>query len=201
MIKAVIFDVGGVLIRTEDRSQRQNLEKEFNLSNGQSDHLVFNSDMGQKAQKGEISDQELWAWIAEQLQPNEDIHDFQDRFWAGDELDETLIDFIRALQTSYQTAIISNATDALRESLTDKHKIANAFDLIVVSAEEMVMKPDPEIYQITLDKLDRQPEECIFIDDFAHNVDAARELGFSAIHFRPGMDLPRALAAYDVKPR
>lgn len=200
MIKAVIFDVGGVLIKTEDHSHRRKLENELGLSAGQTDQIVFNSKKGQMAQIGEISDQELWKWIADYLQLGEDIFDFQERFWAGDQLDKDLIDYIRSLRPAVQTAIISNATDALRNSLDENHQIIDAFDLIVVSAEEKVMKPDPEIYQITLARLGHQPEECIFIDDFAHNVEAARDLGLNAIHYQPGLDLPKLLATYGLRP-
>lgn len=200
MIKAVIFDVGGVLIRTENHAHRQKIEKTFGLSPGESDQIVFNSEMGQKAQMGEISDQELWTWIADTLQLGEESQTFQKGFWAGDVLDEPLIDTIRALRPKYQTAIISNATDGLRKSLTENHQIADAFDLIVVSAEERVMKPDATIYRLTMDRLGRKAEECIFIDDFPHNVDAARNLGMKTIHFQPGSNLTELLSDQGVFP-
>jgi putative hydrolase of the HAD superfamily len=114
---------------------------------------------------------------------------FKREFWGGDVLDEEMVDLIRQLKSRYQTAIISNATDSLRETLQTTYPIADAFDLIVVSAEEKVMKPDPEIYQRTLDRLGREAAESVFIDDFAENIAAARELGMNVIHFNPFTDL------------
>ena len=201
MIKAIIFDVGGVLIRTEDYQPRREWEKKLGLAEWESEKIVFNSEMGQKAQRGAISDEALWRWIAEQLNLTAaDLAAFRASFWAGDALDVGLVDYIRRLRPAYQTAIISNATDALHESLTNQHKIANAFDLIVGSAREKVMKPAPEIYQRTLQRLGRLPEEAVFIDDFAHNIEAAQQMGWHTIHFRPGTNVPAELAKMGVVP-
>ena len=71
--------------------------------------------------------------------------------------------------------------------------MADAFDLIVSSAGEQVMKPDAAIFERTLERLEVAPYEAVFIDDFAHNVAAARAAGLAAIHFIPGIDLPAEL--------
>jgi 2-haloacid dehalogenase len=57
-------------------------------------------------------------------------------------------------------------------------------DDVIVSAEVHLLKPDPAIYQLTLERIGRRAQECAFIDDHAPNVIAARELGFAAIHFQ-----------------
>jgi HAD superfamily hydrolase (TIGR01509 family) len=82
--------------------------------------------------------------------------------------------------------------------LTTKYPIADAFDLIVVSGEEKVMKPDPAIYTLTLARLGRQPEEAVFVDDFAHNIEAAQQLGLATIHFHPDTNVPAELARLGV---
>jgi len=198
VIKAIIFDVGGVLIRTEDHSYRRRWEEELGLRPGEAEEIVFNSPMGQKAQRGEVSDEELWNWVGKRLELGEQLGTFRDDFWAGDVLDEDLVALIRSLRPSYQTAIISNATDGLRHSLTNKLSIADAFDVIIGSAEEHIMKPDTAIYQRTLDALGRRPQESVFIDDFRKNVVAARDLGMSAIHYRPGVNIGTELGKLDV---
>ena len=199
MIKAVIFDVGGVLIRTADHSSRRQWEKKLGLAEWESEQIVFNSEMGHKAQRGEISDAELWQWVGQRLTLSpKRLADFRAGFWAGDVLDEALIEYIRRLRPAYQTAIISNATDGLHDSLTHQHAIADAFDLIVGSAVEKVMKPDPEIYRRALARLGRPPDEAVFIDDFAHNIAAAQALGMAVIHYQPGTDVPAELARLGV---
>jgi epoxide hydrolase-like predicted phosphatase len=201
MIKAIIFDVGGVLIRTHDHGSRRRWEQKLGLSEWESEQIVFNSEMGRKAQQGAISDEALWNWVGQRLNlSTTDLTVFRTDFWAGDALDTGLVDFIRRLRPAYQTAIISNATDRLHDSLVNQHKIADAFDLIVGSAKEKVMKPAPEIFQRTLQRLGRLPEEAVFIDDFAHNIQAAQELGWHTIHFQPGTNVPAELAKLGVVP-
>ncbi|MEJ2754163.1 MAG: HAD-IA family hydrolase, partial [Chloroflexota bacterium] len=173
MIKAIIFDVGGVLLRTEDHSYRRRWEAELGLEHGEAEEIVFNSEMGQKAQRGEISDEELWQWIGQRLELGQRLEAFRQDFWAGDVLDEDLVALIRSLRPRYQTAVISNATDALRDSLARKLGIADAFDVIIGSADLGIMKPSPVIYERALADLDREAQESLFIDDFQHNVTAA----------------------------
>lgn len=201
MIRAIIFDVGGVLIRTADYSHRRNWEKELGLREWEAEEIVFGSEMSTQAQCGRISEEALWRWVGEKLElAPEQLQAFRRGFWAGDVLDRALIDFIRRLRPRYQTAIISNATDRLRTTLAEEHLIADAFDLIVCSAEEQVMKPEQRIYQLTLDRLGCKPVEAVFIDDSAPNVAAARALGMHAIHFNADVDLPAELAKLGVRP-
>ena len=199
MIKAVIFDVGGVLIRTVDRRGRDALEARLGLAHGESEQIVFNSEPGQKAQRGEITTAQLWAWVGGYLGLDAAaLQAFQRDFWAGDRLDVELVNWIRALRPRYQTAIISNALDNLTHVVTDLYPMADAFDLIVGSAYEQVMKPNRAIYEIALQRLGRQAAEAIFIDDFYHNIEGAKAVGLAGLVYRAGMDVPGALAEWGI---
>ncbi|HUS94889.1 MAG TPA: HAD family phosphatase [Patescibacteria group bacterium] len=194
MIKAVIFDFGGVLVRTPSRQSREKWEKKLGLDEWESEIIVFSSEMGMKAQNGELTDQELWTWVGDYFSlSSRELNEFRTDFWAGDVLDQNLIKYIRSIRPEYQTAIISNATDALRNVLENEYPIADAFDLIVCSAEEKTMKPRPEIFERTLERLDRLPDETIFIDDSEPNILAARTIGMNAIHFKPTINLTAEL--------
>ncbi len=57
------------------------------------------------------------------------------------------------------------------------------FDEIVVSGEVKLTKPDPAIFRLLLQRIGRTVQECLFIDDSLHNIEAARDLGFATIHF------------------
>jgi epoxide hydrolase-like predicted phosphatase len=203
MIKAVIFDVGGVLVRTHNHQYRRDWEKRLGLDEWESEKIVFGmgDDMGTRAQSGAITDKDLWEWVGNHLQlSQEELKQFRSDFWAGDTLDEELVRYIRSLRPHYQTAIISNATDRLRRTLSNDYPITDAFDLIVCSAEEQVMKPAPEIYWLTLDRLGRKPQEAVFIDDSEANVRSAKEVGMSTIHYQAGVDVVSELAALGVTP-
>ena len=64
-----------------------------------------------------------------------------------------------------------------------EYKIFNLLDGFVVSSDYQVVKPDPAIYRILLDKYDLKAEECVFADDRADNVEAAQQVGMQAIVF------------------
>lgn len=188
IIRAVIFDVGGVLVRTRDHAGRQAWEARLGLGAGEAEAIVLNSEMGRRAQRGEITTAALWAWVAERLGLGDDLDAFRRDFWRGDAVDEALVGLIRRLRPRYQLAIISNASDSLLPTLSE-YGLAEKFDLIVGSAAEGVMKPHPEIYRRALARLGRAPQEAVFIDDAPANVAGARAVGMAAIHFTPGIDL------------
>ena len=64
-----------------------------------------------------------------------------------------------------------------------EYKIFNLLDGFVVSSDYQVVKPDPAIYRVLLDKYDLKAEECVFADDRADNVEAAQQVGMQAIVF------------------
>lgn len=199
-IRAVIFDVGGVLVRTTDPAPRRALEQRLGLEAGQAEYLVFNSPMGRNAQMGALASGELWGWVQSQLGlDHAGLADFQRDFFAGDTLDGALLDYVRSLRPRYQTAIISNAMDNLLETVTTHYPMADAFDVIVWSAAMKTMKPDAAIFAQTLARLGRAPDEAVFVDDFPANVTGARAAGLQAVHYVAGMDLPAALAELGVK--
>ncbi len=185
MIKAVLFDLGGVLMRTEDPQHREALAERYGMTYREISKLVYERESAVLATLGKITAEEHWQNIQEELDLDDaELDRFKEEFWAGDVLDEVLVDFIRGLGLHYTTALLSNAWDDLREALSDLWEIDDAFDRIFISAEIGLAKPGDEIYQYVIEELGHQPAEMVFIDDFPENVQAARENGINAIHFR-----------------
>ncbi len=184
-IQAIYFDIGGVLVRTEQRAPRAALAQRLGMTYETLDELVFGGAQGRRAQCGEVRAEDHWAFICQQLGwPLEDWLALQKEFFAGDRLDENLVNLARRLHRRYRTGIISNAFSDVRATLHQRWQMADAFDVLIFSAEVGVMKPDPVIYRAALQALRVQPEQALFIDDFAHNVEGARAVGMQAIHFR-----------------
>lgn len=185
MIRAVIWDLGGVLVRTEDSTYRQKLAERVGKSSRELEDLVFGLEAGRRAQLGEVSYADHWEYLRQFLNYTpEEIETFRLDFFRGDRLDQDLIDYIRRLRRRYKTGLLSNALSDLRHLVTEVWNFADAFDEMIISAEAGLMKPDPRIYHLALSKLGAAPQEAVFIDDFAHNVEGARAVQMHAIHFK-----------------
>ena len=182
-LRAVFFDLGGVIVRTEFQAPRQRLAEQLGLEYDHLARLVFESETSRAASLGELSEDAHWDAVARQLNRPGEAARLRDEFFAGDALDRGLVDFIRSLRPRYKTGLISNAWDGLRAYMA-RQKIDDAFDRLVISAEVGVMKPKAEIYRIALEQLGVEPHESIFVDDFAENIEGARALGMIAVLFR-----------------
>jgi len=189
-IRAVYFDLGGVIVRTEFQAPRQHLAERFGMEYDSLVKLVFDSETAIQATVGQIREEEHWAAVARRLHlPESETQVVRDEFFAGDVTDLHLLDFMRGLRKQYKVGLISNAWSGLRPWIVGK-KFEDAFDAMTISAETRVAKPDPRIYQIALEKLGVTPAESVFLDDFPDNVAGARAVGMQAIHFaQPGQAL------------
>ena len=184
VIQAVIWDLGGVLLRTEDYAPRRALAERFGMTLGEIEDFVFSGESGERAQRGEISVEQHWDFQGTKLglSPVE-LQGFREQFWKGDRLDTDLVNYIRNLRGSYKTGMLSNAFSDLRRVVTEVWNFADAFDEMIISAEVGLVKPDPRIYRLALDRLGVAPEAAVFIDDFLRNIEGARAVKMNAIHF------------------
>lgn len=192
MIVAIVFDVGGVLVRTEDSTKRRRLEEKFGLPQNSVEKLVFHSKLAQDSTIGLIDPQEIWQDIAKNLDLNpKELQAFIQDFWAGDQLDLDLIDYLKGCRPKYKTALLSNAWKDTRQALAEHYGIIKdeTVDHIIISSEQGVAKPDNEIYGILREKMNCDFEQILFIDDFLENIQAAKKLGIQTIHYEPEMDL------------
>lgn len=183
-IKAVVFDMGGVLLRSENYAPRIALAKKYGLTLKQLEDLVFNSESAALATVGKLTDLEHWAQVCNSLNvPYEDRGIFEEDFWKGDRLDKELIDFLDSLRPGIKTGLLSNAWVGTREILKNRHACRDVFDVSIFSYEVGLAKPDPEIYRLILEYLKVDSCETIFLDDNQENVESANVLGFHAILF------------------
>ncbi len=184
MIKALFFDLGGVLLRTQNRSIREKLGQEFGMTYDQIDSFVFESQSSKLASIGRISEDEHWMDVTRRLGLDAShMPRLRDTFFAGDVLDMELVNFLRQSRGTYKTGLISNAWSGLRPWIL-REKFDDAFDHMVISAEAGFAKPDPRIYQFAMEKLGVLPKESIFVDDVQKNIDAANNLGMKGILFK-----------------
>jgi len=184
-IRAVIWDMGGVLLRTEDPAPRQRLAEHLGIPLDKLYRQIFDSQSSHLAEVGEITEKDHWASVCAALDLSpQDLSEIMDGFWAGDRIDSSLVDYIRSLRQHYKTGLLSNAWDGLRQVLETRFDLTGAFDVIVISAEVGMAKPDSRIYQLTSQRLGVAAQEAVFIDDVPKNVEAARAMDMHAIQFQ-----------------
>jgi epoxide hydrolase-like predicted phosphatase len=184
-IRAVIWDMGGVLLRTENYTSREKLARRLNLSRNDLEELVFWGESGRLAQLGEITIDQHWENLRRKFDlSHQSMVDFKEEFWGGDQVDMELIDYIRGLRSCYKTGLLSNAFSNLRQVISEVWKFDDVFDEMIISAEEGLVKPDDRIYSLALERLGVSAEEAVFIDDFSQNIEGARLLNIRTIHFK-----------------
>jgi epoxide hydrolase-like predicted phosphatase len=185
-INTIIWDIGGVLERTEDLAPRQQVATRLGMTVEGLSALIFGDTTQFRVQLGQISREEHLRYVQTQLglANRTELDQILSEFFGGDRLDTDLVDHIRDLKTSYTTAVLSNYSEILRDRITKEWQIGDAFDHLIISAEVGHKKPEPEIYQFALKKMGCQPGESVFIDDFIENIRAAEQLGLHGIHFQ-----------------
>ena len=134
--------------------------------------------------KGKITEAEFWARSKQDF-GNPDF----DEIYFGDlvrdvssGINPKMMSLVSRLKSmGYKTAILTNNG---REWFEPFKPLLKEFDPIITSYELRVKKPDEIIYQIMLEEADVKAEECVFIDDFACNTEAAQKLGIHTITFK-----------------
>jgi putative hydrolase of the HAD superfamily len=108
-------------------------------------------------------------------------------------VDREMLALVAETRCRLRTGLLTNATTRLEADL-ELLGLGDCFDLVVSSARVGFAKPDPRIYRVAADRLGHRPEECIFVDDRAVFVEAAREVGLTGILFAGAADLRARLA-------
>ena len=183
-LRAVFFDFGGVIQRTEYQAPRQQLAQRFGMEYEDIDKLVFNSPSAVKATVGEISEKAHWEAIAQRLKiKNDEIEKVESEFFAGDMVDLSILQYLQSLRPRYKVGMISNAWSGMREYLV-RQKIDSAFDTLTISAEVGEAKPDAKIYLLALEQAQVKASEAVFVDDVAKNIEACEKVGMKGILFK-----------------
>ena len=193
-MKDIVFDLGGVLIDWNPRHLYKKVfsteaEMEWFLANVCTSQWNTQQDAGRPFAQG-----------IELLKAKYPEYTFAIEFyWSrweemlGGEITES-VEILRSLKMrGYHVYALSNWSTETFALVRDKYGFLNAFDGMVISGEEKLVKPDPEIYKRLLEKYGLKASNCIFIDDNAANISKAADLGFETILFTDSDALHRAL--------
>ena len=104
------------------------------------------------------------------------------RMFAAVRPEERLISAVRAArQAGVRTGLISNSWGT---SIYDPEALEGLFDVVIISGEVGLHKPQPEIYRLAAERLGLEPEACVFVDDLRENVRGAETVGMTAVLHR-----------------
>jgi len=196
MIKALIFDVGGVLLLPKDVQKRE--ERNLLTSYKEVCFLIeginknpeefFNEtlDIYRKSSVGEISKEETLRLYSEKLGISEEIIErtFEDLYRKNVIENEKLYEFILNLKAGGYALGVLSTQFHLSKSILISPKYYKDFDALEISCDDGLKKPDKKCFISILEKLKIKPEEGLFVDDKQENLDAAENLGISSLIFR-----------------
>lgn len=190
-IKAVVFDIGGVLERVDDDAWPEVWIGRWERRRGLPAGSVMTS-LAQHGPDGDVvtggvSEQRLRATYAAVLGLDDDEADqMMAEMWDAycGELDVELRDFAASLRPQFVTGILSDSADGARREEQMRYGFEDLVDVIVYSHEVGLAKPDPAVFRLTESKLGVAASEIVFLDDHADHVAAARELGWHAVHHK-----------------
>ena len=132
-----------------------------------------------KAQKGSLTNEEFLSYLG-YGNPRETMEDYLINFLT---LDEQFHDFAERVSKDMDFCLLSNDVLEWSEFLTAYHGMNPYFKDKIVSGEVHLRKPDKDIFRCALERLHREPEDCIFVDNSVKNLRVAEELGMAAVLF------------------
>ena len=193
-IRAIVFDIGGVLEITPDLGLDKKWERKLDLPPGQLNESLRS--VWEGGSLGTISIEEVHKNIGQIMRMSEDeVNEFMDDIWREylGTLNIELVDYFRGLRPKYKTAIISNSFVGAREKEEEAYRFSEVCDFIVYSHEVRLSKPDARIFSLTCERLGLQPSEVIFVDDHEEVMGSARELGIHCIEYKDNAQVIAAI--------
>jgi putative hydrolase of the HAD superfamily len=195
-IRAVISDFGGVLT-TPLLDSFSAFQDETGISGatlGRAMQRIAERDGAHplfELEKGNLTEPAFLAQVSEALEPElghrPEMHRFKEIYFRALKPNEPMIEQMRALrERGYRMALLTNNVREWEPYWRSMVPVDDIFEVVVDSGFVSMRKPEPEIYELTLERLgdDIAAADCLFVDDLEVNIDAARTLGMTAVHFR-----------------
>ena len=209
-IKAVISDFGGVLT-TPLLGSFAALQDETGIDAGalgramqriaerEGEHPLFELERGRTSEADFLD--ALQRELASDLGHEPELHRFSEIYFDALEVNDSMIGLMRdARARGYRMALLTNNIREWEPLWRAMLPVDEIFEIVVDSAFVGMRKPEPEIYELTVERLGDGigPADCLFVDDVEVNVDVARDLGMHAVHFQSNEQaIPEIEAALD----
>jgi glucose-1-phosphatase len=194
MIKAVIFDLGGVIVPFDFKRAYARMEGLCPYPAAEIPRRLRSSDLVARFETGRVGAEEFVREISGILEMRTDYDEFCGIFNCIF-MKETLVpeSLLERIRERYRLLLLSN-TNPIHFLMIDKtYPIMRHFEDRVLSYQIGAQKPSPRIYQEAITRAGCRPEECFFTDDIAAYVEAARREGIDAVQFQSAAQIEREL--------
>ena len=185
-LRAVVFDYGMVLSGQPYSPAREELKRITGLSHEAFESCYWTDRLAYD--RGDLTGLAFWEKLVADAGLNltaaeiAELNRWDARMWTT--ADPPMLEWHKLLKDKgLKTAILSNMGDTVLESILETFAWIEDFDVLIWSYQHRLIKPDPEIYHLLLEKLGTAPEETLFVDDKLENIEAARHLGIQALQF------------------
>lgn len=189
-LRAIVFDLGGVLIGWDPRLLYRKLFDD-DAAIDRFFHEVDFYGWNIEQDRGRTFDEGVAELSARFPHYAEFIRAYDERYPESltGAIQPTVEVLSKLRQAGYPLYALSNWSAEKYEYARAHFDFLNWFDTIIVSAHVKLVKPDPRIFELLLERIGRTANECIFIDDSVTNIHAAQALGFHAIRFESAAQL------------
>jgi 2-haloacid dehalogenase len=197
--RVIVFDIGNVLLDWDPRHLYRRIfsdaeRMEWFLQN------VCHQTWNREQDRGRAWADAVAERIAVHPDWEDEIRAFDARWHetvAGEiEVNVRLLESLKA--AGWPLYSITNFSREKFAECLVRYRFMGLFDGIVVSAHDGLMKPEPAIYRVLLDRYHLKAAECLLIDDVLENCEGAEAVGMRALHAPPGFDVAAGLARFGV---
>ncbi|SMG16904.1 putative hydrolase of the HAD superfamily [Corynebacterium pollutisoli] len=182
-MKAVLFDLFGVLLKERDDAGRRRVELAVG---GDAAIWPIYEDLRPAYDSGDVGDERFWRQLQVRagLEPF-DITEAVAADWESTiQEDEEMVSFALSLiDDRVCTGILSNLPAGLAKRARAEHEWLERVDAVTMSCDIGLIKPDPRAYAVALDAMGVSAKDTVYVDADPVNVAAAAELGMQAVHF------------------
>jgi putative hydrolase of the HAD superfamily len=192
--RAALFDLGGVVCEFSSTRRLAAIASASGLAPDEVYQRLFASGFDLACDRGDYTLEQQCAGICARLEIDRSCRDLADLWANGLTPRPDLLEVVDRVRGQAVTALLSNngpLTELLvQEVLPD---VASRFDHLCFSYQARATKPDPRVFEATLERLGVDPADCVFVDDTEEHVEGARALGIDALRFVSTAELLAAL--------
>ncbi len=173
-MKAIVLDMYGVIIKQTGDDFVPYVQQTFPDLKPEEIYAPWF-----KADVGELTSLEVWEAVGFQG----DLEKIEKEYLDTLELNDGFFDFVTDIRKHYKLAIISNDSSRWSNYLREKFEINKYFDVISISGDLKIQKPDERIFQLTIEQLGCNAIDCFYVDDREGNLEAASKLEMKTVLF------------------